>query len=300
MKIVSLDQVAISILERKGETDAIWKEILTRLLDETEAGRAICPIPDETVWETAFLPTQPHDRVKSIQSRLSQGVHFKSFQQLLAEEVLALVRPGIDLTPWNPGDWETLRRQVVGSASLNDLKLFKKSVETQFNERVIDRSNENLRYPDLLQHIRKKFTLDLYHNLDRLKTTRRLITTCPYTAFVCEFLGKNDISGEEIEQLKKLVLRHKYWAIPILFYYCLLVARLEFDLLSGGARKPKVNDEVDLSRTATALGSADAYICEVEMAETCKKAKVSDYTHVRVFSVRETNAILGYLNQHAS
>ena len=102
--IISLDQNAISFLERRQEAGQPWPKIKSLLIAGVDAGRIICPTPHETVWESTSLPKNPYRRVKELQSQLSCGVSFKSFSRLLAEETLAVVRAGVDITPWEPGN----------------------------------------------------------------------------------------------------------------------------------------------------------------------------------------------------
>lgn len=160
----------------------------------------------------------------------------------------------------------------------------------------VNYENKELPTAELEKLVHKKESFDLYNNLERLKTGQTLAPTCAYTADICDFLQHNSISHDEIERLKQLVLQHKYKAIPIHFFYNRLVTRFEFDLLHGG-REPKGNDMDDLTRAATALWASQIYVCDAEMAEACKKAKISALQTVPtiVFSTRQPELFLQQL-----
>ena len=172
----------------------------------------------------------------------------------------------------------------------------KKDVAEKMDAFPVNYENQDLPVTKLEKLIHKKDSFDLYNNLERLKTGQALVPTCACTTDICDFLKRNNISHDEIERLKQLVLHHKYEAIPIHFYYNRLVTQFEFDLLHGG-RKEEANDAHDLTRAATALWGAQIYVCDAEMAEACKKAKIRAIQAVPtiIFSTRQPELFLQHL-----
>jgi hypothetical protein len=272
----------------------VWSQIKSSLIAGVETGKLVCPIPHETIWESTPLSEQRYRRVRELQSRLSRGVFFKSFTRLLSEEVLALVRTGVDITPWEHGCWRDLRAQLIGSVSRDDFMKLKKSVEDQVDALTVDSQNQRLRQAELEQFVRKRVVFDLYHNLDRLNAGQALAANCPFTLDVCDFIRSTGVSLAEVLSLKQFVLHHKYEAIPILFYYIRFVAQFEFDLLHGG-RRPEANDATDLTRMAMALWGSDAHVCDAEMAQLCKKTKIDRFSNTVILPVGQPDKFLRHL-----
>src|SRR6266536_1261913 len=92
---ISLDQNALCYMEPRAGTiiSSSWSAIRTLLISGVDAGKVVCPLPSETVWESAPLARERYERVRALQNRLSGGVAFKPFSRVIAEETLALVRP---------------------------------------------------------------------------------------------------------------------------------------------------------------------------------------------------------------
>lgn len=292
--IVSLDQNAVSFLESPPKDTPAWSQIKSLLVAGTSAGEVVCPIPHETAWESIPLSDDRYQRIRKLQTDLSLGFSFKSYVRLLSEEVLALVRPAVNLNPLESGNWHDLCDRL--RSVRNDFSSVKKSVVEKMRAVSVNYENRKLTFAKLENHVHKEDSFDLYNNLERLKTGQALAPMRPDTADICDFLQYNNISHDEIDHLKRLVLQHKYKAIPIHFHYNRLVTQFEFDLLHGG-RREEANDAYDLTRAATALWGAQIYVCDAEMAEACKKAKIRAIQTVPtiVFSTRQPELFLKHL-----
>lgn len=294
--IISLDQNVVSFLETSTKVNPAWSKIKSLLIAGVNAGKCVCPIPHETAWESVPLSDDHYQRVKELQTDLSLGLSFKSYVHLLCEETLALVRPQIDLNPIQTGNWHDLCDYVRKTAPRNALQEVKEVVTQKMAIAPINYETKELPPIELEKVVHKKASFDLYRNLDLLKMGQPLAPTCVYIAEVCGFLKENNLSHDEIDRLKQLVLQHKFRTIPIHTYYNRLVTQFEFDLLHGG-RRQEANDIDDLTRAAIALWGAQVYICDAEMAEMCKKAKIAEIqaAPVTVFSTRQPDMILQHL-----
>jgi hypothetical protein len=271
--IISLDQNVISLLE-SSKAALAWSKIKSLLIAGSSAGKVVCPIPYETAWESIPLSDDRYQRIRKLQTDLSRGVSFKSYVRLLGEEVLALVRSDTDLNPFESGNWHDFCDQFRSPAARDGYLNLKKNITGQMDALPISYENQELSISELEQLIHKHESFDLYNNLERLKTGQALTPKYAYTADICNFLQNNNTSYYEIERLKQLVLQHKYTTIPIHYYCNRLVAQFQFDFLHGG-RREKINDVDDLTRAATALWASQIYVCDAEMAEVCKKAKIN-------------------------
>ena len=107
--IISLDQNVISLLlENSSQVNPAWSKIKSLLVAGTSAGKIVCPIPYETAWESMPQSDDRYQQTKKLQTDLSLGFSFKSYVRLLGEELLALVRPNINLSSFETGNWHKL------------------------------------------------------------------------------------------------------------------------------------------------------------------------------------------------
>lgn len=96
-----LDQNAISSLALNP--NRTWLEILELLRAAIKARKLLCPTPVETINESVHLPRADRKRIEHLCDELSGGYFVKFFWQILAQEVLATVRPNTDVsTLWIP------------------------------------------------------------------------------------------------------------------------------------------------------------------------------------------------------
>jgi len=83
------------------------------------------------------------------------------------------------------------------------------------------------------------------------------------------------------------------------FFDLILGARWEHDRLHRQRPNYDPNDEIDRWRAAVALGHSDLFITDQYMADLCRRAKVSDYTEIAVFSTQQTDGILHFIRRSA-
>jgi hypothetical protein len=294
--IISLDQNVVSLMETWSNVNPAWSKIKSLLVDGVRDRKIVCPIPHETAWESVLFSDDRYARIKKLQTDLSLGLSFKSYAGVLGQEVLALVRPHIDLNPCESGNWHDLSDYVRRVAPRHKYEKLKYDVAQKMNGFVIDYENRALPYTELARLIDKKESFDLYNSLTQMQSGKVITPTCLYTKDVCAFLQKSGITNQEIEVLKQLALHHKYTTIPIHKYHNRIVAQFEYDLLHGG-RRQKPNDVDDFTRAATALWAAQVYICDAEMAELLRRSKMAEIQAVPliVFSTRHPELFLSQL-----
>jgi hypothetical protein len=95
---------------------------------------------------------------------------------------------------------------------------------------------------------------------------------------------------------------HRRWeAIPVIFNRTQLAKKIECEFFSKRCpRKYRFNDEFDISRLSVGLASADIVITDAAMAQLCRSVKTTKWTYAKVFSVRESEDIVNYLNNALS
>jgi len=298
VQVIYLDQNAACYLA-KSNPDAIWREIKATLAKGFHDRKLICPLPFECIMETAPRPLELRQSIQSLFWQLSEGVAFKAFTEISNELTLALIRPMSGWSPWII--WKPIWAEMESATQ----KV--KSDWQSEKERMTERMNNFVRSSNL-----KKMTeRELFHaaasqrsgwicnDLDRLlagQTTENSFKC----SWLIEFLISANLCPAEIEALKKAV-QHRGWTkIPIHAFEILLGAKWEYDDIRGGVASYSPNDEIDRQRAAVALNHADVFITEGDLANLCRKAKVSDYSKTVVLSVRNPKEILASIQSITS
>ena len=101
MKLIMLDQNAISNLAIRP--NKIWGEILEVLRYGVQKEKILCPLENFTIAESSHLPKAERKLIENLSDELSKGYCTKFFYDLVAEEILSTVRPGLKTFPlWIP------------------------------------------------------------------------------------------------------------------------------------------------------------------------------------------------------
>jgi hypothetical protein len=103
----------------------------------------------------------------------------------------------------------------------------------------------------------------------------------------------HQLTAEEAGKIGEAVLFHKWERIPVNYFDLLLGSLWDHDLYRGRRYQP--NDEIDRWRSAVALCYSDLYVTDHYSARLCQRACVADHTTTVVYSVRQTNEILQWI-----
>ena len=279
--VISLDQNAASGLAMQRSDDD-WQHLHDVLTAGLQSGLLVCPIPSETELET--VPCRPESRraIEETFAELSYGIRLKTYWEQLNAESLALVRSGVDLCPLSPPP----QQESEGSGiSQDDASYLKSTRQARLDAFEHMPEQTDLSTAEILESISLARAGDFYRNLGNMLKGAPLDPRDFMTAGICAYLVKNDITADELVAMRDAVIHHKWDAIPVLYYHSLLSAWAEHGYLRGKAAT--ANDEVDRTRTAMALFSADYFLTDSAMAELCKKAKTAQISPTKVFTVRD-------------
>lgn len=290
MQVVYLDQNAASFLA-KSNPEPVWQEIRDVLTKGFRDRKLICPLPFESVVETAPRPLHLRQSIQALFWELSEGVAFEAFTEMSNELTLALIRPMPDWSPWLI--WKPIWAEMESATQRvkSDLKSEKERMTERIKGFVRSPNLEAMSERELFHAVAAQRSGWICSDLDCLLAGRATETSlnCPW---LIEFLVSENISPAEIEALKRAVLYHGWAKIPIHAFEILLGAKWEYDSIRGGAASYEPNDEIDRKRAAVALNHADLFITEGDMANLCQKAKVSSFSPTLVLSVRNPERVL--------
>lgn len=290
MQIVCLDQNAASFLA-KANPKPIWREIREALVEGFHKQKLVCPLPFECVVESTPKSLEFRQSIQTLFWQLSEGMAFKAYTAISNELTLALIRPTPNWTPWI--SWKPVWAEM--GYAMYTIKSKLKSGKQEMAKRVADfarhPSLETMSERELFHSVAAQRSSWICGDLDRL-----IANQSEQSAFKCswliEFLLSEKINRSEIEALKRAVQHHEWAKIPLHAYEILLGAKWEYDSIRNGAAPYSPNDETDRKRGAIALSYSDVFITEGDMANLCKKAKVSNFSPTIVLSVRSPEKIL--------
>jgi hypothetical protein len=296
MTITYLDQNAASYLAL-AKPGSPWDTIRSALCAAFQTQRIVCPMPLETLIESAPCETAVRIAIEEFFQSVSGGTRFRSYPDILIDKTLVLIRPhhqavafGIVRYGWGKRD-EAAR------------------ITKDSHEKRRERMNQRIQAYTSPSDAAGMSAMEIFRSgcLDRCGAFVRDLekfADVPTTS-VSEYEISWLMSGlidrglcvTEAHELRETVLCHKWEAIFVNFFDLILGSRWEHDRLHRQRPNYDPNDEIDRWRAAVALGHSDLFITDPYMADLCRRAKVADYTPTAVFSTKQTDGILRFIRQ---
>ena len=292
LKLIILDQNAISNLALQPNKE--WSEILELLRYGVSREKIICPTASETIAETSHLPRADRKKIEELSEELSLGYYTKFFYDLIAQEILATVRPNVDTFPvFIP----TMRQDVSDEANLKgsqairkekeDIELFVNSLERPEKDKSFTlKEAQHLAVSNWLGMMRKY--LNKFRNGQMIGDEQFVIQQ------VLAKLNELKVTDTEISGLLQGIKNKSWLKIPLLLCWLFLDGLLTYEYFQRG-RKFEYNDETDKYRAATAFHFAHGFITDRGMTAMLRQLKFEDPEFFSVFSVSETQRITTFL-----
>jgi predicted kinase len=292
LKLVVLDQNAISNLAI--QPTKAWGEILELLRRGVENGKIICPTASETIAETTHLPRADRKKIRELSDELSQGYYTKFFFDLIAQEILATVRPGVDTFPlWIP----TTRKEVSDEESRRSSQAIRKEkeeIELLVNSWERPEKDKSFTIREA-QHLAVSNWLGLMRKyLNKFRNDQMIGDEQFVIQQILAKLNELNITDVEISGLLQGIKNESWLDIPLLLCWLFLDGLLIYEYFQRG-RKFEYNDETDKYRAATAFHFAHGFITDRGMASMLRQLKFEDPEIFSVFSVSETQKITTFL-----
>jgi hypothetical protein len=292
LKLIVLDQNAISNLALQPNKE--WSEILELLCNGVSRERIICPTAPETIAETSHLPRADRKRIEELSEELSRGYYTKFFYDLIAQEILATVRPNVDTFPLfiptmrqNVSDEENLKRSQAIRKEKEEIELIINSFECPEKDKSFTvKDAQHLMVSNWLGLMRKY--LNKFRNGQMIGDEQFVIQQ------VVAKLNELNVTDAEISGLLQGIKNESWLEIPLLLCWLFLDGLLTYEQFQRG-RKFEYNDETDKYRAATAFHFAHGFITDRGMAAMLRQLKFEDPEIFCVFSVSETKRITTFL-----
>jgi len=295
MKLILLDQNAISnlALSPAGE----WFEILDLLKSGVKNKKVLCPTPLETINESIHLSRLDRERIIDLCNELSCGYFTKFFWQIIAQEILAKVRPDVDTSCL------FLPSQIRNESS--DFEIESLAQRIWRDKDGYEKASNVLEEPLKIKSFPPQYMIDVAIT-NWLNWMRRYLNKFrngqaiddqqfPYKE-IFDALFDLRITDKEVTGLLRASRTIEWLGIQFITCWLGLEGLLMYEQMQHG-RKFRYNDELDRSRAATAFHVGNCFITDYKMATMLKQLGLdnSEYFDFKVFSVGETKNIITYL-----
>ena len=298
--IVSLDQCFLSRLAIRNKRDADFENLLHVLLTAVNDKEVVCPSHAlETIYESIKINDSRNVKaVVRLQNNLSLGWAFHPFWDLVAWQMLKMVRPTFSFQRYKyelirlPYDQALkLKRarleqmdqrcQAVIDQTANPLVGYRKG--TPFEETLagIERGREDsMRI--VLQCIAK--------NRD-VPSPRNVVD---WTVGVGRTLLKQGVTSNECDALLRKVDDGCWRQIDVLRVHSILLSKIEQGILESN-RKRKLSDHPDVYRLCVSFIYSNVVTCDKPMRDVIKQTKLEKDFPVKVFAITEAAGLTNFI-----
>lgn len=279
---IYLDQCAASTIAKNPD----WNELRDLLVGCAEAGNAYCPLPFDTILETSRCErTETRKAIFDLFKDVSGGWIFRQFFDILADELLHLVRPAHQFSGFDH-TFETNRLCALSA-----------EIGPAFDEERNDRNSIlkswtnqpkplGITFNQILKDVAREPVALLWRDLRLIATSQDIRSPlnleCPK---ITERLLKNRLTTAEATELAEKLRHHKMSAIPIQFFHNRLAAAASQTLLQRTQAVFDYNDIIDQERMSVALAFADYAITDRSMAARIEQSGVYNVSTCKVFRV---------------
>ena len=296
-KLLLLDQNAISKLALSPFNE--WLEILELLQSGVKNEKILCPTPLETISESIHLSRPDRERIENLCNELSCGYFTKFFWQIIAQEILARVRPGVDTSCL------FLSPQIRNESNDFEIKALAQRIwkDKGGYEKACNVLEEPLKLKGFPTQYMKDVAIIEWLNwmrryLNKFRNGQEIDEQYFYFHQIFQSLRYLQITDKEITGLLRASRTIEWLGIPFITCWLSLEGLLMYEQMQHG-RKFRYNDELDRSRAATAFHVGNCFITDQKMMTMMKQLGVDDsnYFDFKVFSIGEPKNIITYLKE---
>jgi hypothetical protein len=294
MKLILLDQNAISNLALSPSNE--WLEILELLQSGVKNEKVLCPTPTETINESIHLSRLDRKRIEVLTDELSCGYLTKFFWQIIAQEILSKIRPGMDTSHL----WLPKHRNEISDFEVEPL-----TRQIWKDKKGFEQACNVLEEPLKIKGFPPQYMIDvaisdwlnwMRRYLNKFRNGQEIDDKQFYYKQIFEAFRDFQITDKEITGLLRAARTQEWLGIPFITCWLSLEGMLMYENMQHG-RRFKYNDEFDKSRAATAFHVGNCFVTDHKMTTMLKQlgADNSELFDFKVFSVKEPKNIIAYL-----
>jgi hypothetical protein len=295
VKIIVLDQNAISNLAIWADSRPEWRECRELLRKGVKNGELICPAPPESFAETAPLRNASHRlSIKTLLVELSANWYFKFPWEILAEAALSLARPGFNPLPlrfhhYKPsaGPEDEVQAQIQEAEGL--------MIETWVN---LIPTPQMPRGETTVQKCAYKWAISwlqsIRSHLNRLRNGHPIWDDNFILQQMCGVLVDHQITDDEIRQMLADLKHGKWLEIP--YFHCLyMLEGLALYQTFYHQRRYTMNFYWDAWRAAAAYSTGDVFVSEGALISHMQELDLCP-EHLQLCKVNEPQKLLSILS----
>lgn len=282
--VIYLDQCAVSEIVKDPN--------LVRLRSFMEAksinGLICCPLPFDTILESSRCGrAETRNEIFAFHKTVSGGSLFRNFFAILADELLALVRPDFRVSELSfTDDMDKVRDFSAGAGA--DFTDFIRRQDGRLKQFKASPVTQNASFEEILGSVSLEPVSRLWRDLGRIvDSTSAQDVSGLETPNLSRLLLKRGITKNEAEELSAKIKCRKMESIPIFYCHNRLAAMAAYDECYRKSSNFCYNDIIDQERMSTAIAYSEFAITDKAMASRVSRSNACEYSHCRVFSVTD-------------
>lgn len=294
MTIVYLDQCAVGGLAERQPP--LWRDIREILEAGAKAARIICPLPTETLFETApFQNRALRIEIEAFFSETSVGYRFRDFGERLIDNSVALARPDFEI--------ESLQyTHFQGWAGRDDLVSSLAQHRDDGREHLSETISEH-RYPpeaksmsfdEIFRSAEKDRSDMMWRDLGRFLEGVRSKGEFELPWLVGGLVEQR-MTDCEAKLLREAVRSGKWIKIMENKLDLLLLSQWHHDIIQGRRKNHEPNDEIDRWRAVVGLSSAQLFVTDKSAADLCRRVVSLVDLPAEIIPVNQPEEIISFL-----
>lgn len=295
MLVIYLDQCAISSLVRDADSSHSISALRALLLDGVQRNDLICPIPDETLLESAGMQHATREQMWDLHLKLAANhLAFKNYWQLVREETIAIARSEAPPFWLQMVNFKSLSDHALARTISEQVTEAKKEMKNRVAGGTFQKASPDAVLMDIVESVLKQQVSHVYRQVCRLIEGKVPDPSDHMALDLATALQKEQLSQAELGRIVEELLSRRWEQIPVIFYRGLLVAQCEIESsrVRGDPRGYKVNDEFDIPRLAVGLGYANLILTDRPMVELCRATKMEEFSDCKVGTLTEPDEAL--------
>lgn len=281
---IYLDQCAVSEITK----DPSLEKLRDLLVKSADHGTVFCLLPFDTILEASICAIpETREAIFSFFRVVSGGFVFRQFYDILADEILSIVRPNHQVVGFDH-TWEMDRLRDLSAQIGPDFGELKNDRNAALRSWVDPLRPQNMSFKKVLESVTREPVARLWRDLRQIISSSDPQSLsefdCPR---ITQFLLKHRITVDEAEKLEEELRHHKMDAIPVQLFHNRLAAAGSHLLLQRREAQMDYNDIIDQERLSVALAYSDFAITDKRMVARVERSGVCKISACVVFKVSD-------------
>ena len=296
MKTIYLDQNAASELA-VAPPGSKWRDIRSMFARGHYERKIICPIPMETLIESAKCRHDKRIAINTLFQELSDDMAFKDLAEMLIESTVALARGNPRPFPFARMSKQWSNNGTVAALVAASHDRTRECMTLRQRALMIPEDRKYMSREEIFKAVTMARCGMFWRDLKKFLTNSSAPLNIYEIPWLMEGLQRCGITPGEASVLCELVRHHEWEIIPENYVDLRLGSRWEYEQLQGYKKSYKANDEFDRWRASVALLNAQLFITDGYTAGLCADITTLGVSETVVYSVKQLDEISDWTNK---